>query len=440
MKKLNDIHAEASKYFVAGASAGQRYNAPLGQPLYISRANGSRFWDAEGNEFIDFHTGAGAALFGHNNPRIREAINQALELGFFMNFDTEHHTQLAKLLQHFFPSCERMRLLNTGSEATQAAIRLARTYSGRDKVLRFEGHFHGMHESIWFNHNMISNVDAYGEVETHPDSVGFPINAKDGVVNVIFNNVDAFEHALKKYKDKIACVILEPISYNCGCLEARGEYLRAVREICTRENTVLIFDEVVTGLRMRPGSAQKYYGVLPDVTVMAKAIGGGISIAAFGGKKEIMEHLNPIGKTAVSGTYSGALMPVLASVACLTMASEQGFYDRLEDTGNKLYAGIDDLLAKHKIAAHVRGLGARFGIYFGVENPEDDFDFRKVAVAEDKGTYKKFVTECVKNGLWFHDTAGPVSPAHYGFTVAHTSHDIDDALGRLDSIFAKISR
>ncbi|WP_132073264.1 aminotransferase class III-fold pyridoxal phosphate-dependent enzyme [Sinorhizobium americanum] len=307
----------------------------------------------------------------------------------------------AQVAAAVFPSCERVRLLNTGSEATQAAIRLARTCSGRDKVLRFEGHFHGMHESIWFNHSMVSKVDDHGEVETNPDSVGFPIHAKDGVVNVVFNDVEAFEHALKKYKDQIVCVILEPISYNCGCLESRGDYLRAVREICTRENIVLIFDEVVSGLRMRPGSAQKYYGVLLHLTVMAKAIGGGMSIAAFGGKKGIMEHLNPIGKAAVSGTYSGALIPVLASVACLTMASEEGFYDRIEDTGNKLFAGIDGLLAKHNIAGHVRGLGARFGIYFGVENPEDDFDFRKVAAVQDKTTYKKFLTECVKNGLWY---------------------------------------
>ena len=399
MRKLTDVHAEASKYFIAGASAGQRYNAPLGQPLYISRADGSRFWDTEGNEFIDFHTGAGAALFGHNNPRIREAIDLAMELGFFMNFDTEYHTQLAKLLQQFFPSCERVRLLNTGSEATQAAIRLARAYSGRDKVLRFEGHFHGMHESIWFNHNMVSRVDSQGEVETNPDSAGFPVNAKTGVVNVVFNDVEAIEHALAKYKGEIACVILEPISYNCGCLEARGEYLRAVREICTREDIVLIFDEVISGLRMRPGSAQKYYGILPDLTVMAKAIGGGLSIAAFGGKKQIMERLNPVGDTAVSGTYSGALMPVLASVACLTMASEEGFYDRIEDIGSKLFAGIEDLLSKHKIVGHVRGQGARFGIYFGVENPEDDFDFRKIAAIHDKKTYRNFVTECVKNGF-----------------------------------------
>ncbi len=439
MTKLSEIHAEASKYFTGGASAGQRYNAPLGQPLYITRADGSRFWDADGNEFIDFHTGAGAALFGHNNPRIREAIGKALDAGFFMNFDTEYHTQLARLLQHFFPSCERFRLLNTGAEATQSAIRLARAHTGRDKVLRFEGHFHGMYESIWFNHNMVSNVDGRGEVETNADSEGFPIHAKDGVVNVIFNDVEAVEHAIRKYRDELACVILEPISYNCGCLEARGEYLRAVREICTRENIVLIFDEVVSGLRMRPGSAQKYYGILPDMTAMAKAIGGGLSIAAVGGTKEIMQHVNPTGNAAVSGTYSGALMPVLASIACLTMASEDGFYDRIEAIGGKLFTGIDDLLSKHKIAGHVRGVGARFGIYFGVENPQDDFDFRKVAALQDRATYKKFVTECVNNRLWFHDTAGPVSPAHYGFTIAHTAKDIDETLNRLDKIFKKIA-
>lgn len=439
MTKLSEIHAEASNYFIGGASAGQRYNAPLGHPLYITRADGSRFWDADGHEFIDFHTGAGAALFGHNNPRIREAIGKALDVGFFMNFDTEYHSQLAKLLQHFFPSCERLRLLNTGAEATQSAIRLARTYIGRDKVLRFEGHFHGMYESIWFNHNMVSNVDSHGEVETNADSSGFPIGAKDGVVNVIFNDIEAFEYAVKKYKDQLACVILEPISYNCGCLEARGQYLRDVREICTRENIVLIFDEVVSGLRMRPGSAQKYYDVLPDMTAMAKAIGGGLSIAAVGGKKEIMEHVNPIGNCAVSGTYSGALMPVLASIACLTMAGEDGFYERIELIGKKLFTGIDTLMSKHKIPGHVRGVGARFGIYFGVENTKDDFDFRKVAAAHDRVTYKKFVTECVRNGLWFHDTAGPVSPAHYGFTITHSERDIEETLERLDTIFKKIA-
>lgn len=435
MSKSQAIYDEAKRYYVGGASAGQRFNAALGQPLYVARADGSRFWDADGNEFIDFHTGAGAALFGHNHPRLRDAIKRATDLGFFMNFDTEYHTQLAKLLQNFFPSCERIRLANTGSEATQAAIRVARSHTKRDKVLRFEGHFHGMHENIFFNHNMVSKMDEHGEVQTNPDSLGFPDNAKDIVINVVFNDISALEYALKKYRGQIACVILEPISYNCGCYEARVNYLREVRELCTREEIVLIFDEVICGLRMRPGSAQRYYEVTPDMTTMAKGIGGGISIAAFGGRKEIMDNLNPIGKTAVSGTYSGALIPVMVSIECLTIASEPGFYDKIDAIGHKLFSGINDLFAKHGIPGHVRGIGARFGIYFGVNNEEDDFDFRKVANIHNSALYKKFVIECLRNGLWFHDTAGPVSPAHYGFTIAHTSQDIDTALERLDRVF-----
>ncbi len=438
MTRMQALYDDAKQYFIGGASAGQRYNSVLGQPLYVARAEGSRFFDVDGKEYIDYHTGAGAALFGHNHPRIREALGRAMDMGFFMNFDTEHHARLAKLLRQVFPSCERIRLANTGSEATQAAIRVARSFTGRDKVLRFEGHFHGMHENIWFNHNMVADKDDHGEVKTVPDTMGFPRNATDSVINVVFNDVPALEHALEKYKGEIACVIVEPISYNCGCLEARKEYLAKVRELCTREKIVLIYDEVICGLRMRPGSAQQYFGVLPDMTTMAKAIAGGLSIAAFGGKKEIMESLNPIGKTMVSGTYSGALIPVMAAIECLTMALEPGFYDKIEATGDRLFTGINGLFKKYGKAGHVRGVGARFGIYFGVADAEDDFDFRKVAGAQNREMYKKFVTECLPVGLWFHDTAGPVSPAHYGFTVAHTAEDIDTTLERLDVVFKKL--
>lgn len=435
MSKMQTLFTKADQYFIGGSSAGQRYNSVLGQPLYVARADGSHVFDVDGKEYIDYHTGAGAALFGRNHPRIREAIGRAMDMGFFMNFDTEHHARLAELLQMVFPSCERIRLANTGSEATQAAIRVARSHTGRDKVLRFEGHFHGMHENIWFNHNMVADMDGHGEVRTIPDSQGFPANATDSVINVVFNDAAALEHALEKYKGQIACVILEPISYNCGCYEARKNYLQKVRELCSREDIVLIFDEVICGLRMRPGSAQKYYGVIPDMTTMAKAIAGGMPIAAFGGRKEIMERLNPVGKTMVSGTYSGALMPVMASIECLTMALEPGFYDRIEATGNKLFSGVNDLFAKHGIAGHARGVGARFAFYFGVDNAEDDFDFRKIASEQNRDMYKKFVTGCLPRGLWFHDTAGPVSPAHYGFTVTHTERDIDTTLERLDDIF-----
>ena len=437
MNRIQQIYGEAKDYFVAGASAGQRYNNVLGQPLYIDHADGSHIWDADGKEYIDYHTCAGAGLYGHNHPRIREAIGRAMDKGFFMNFDTEYHVELAKLLQQVFPSCERIRLANTGSEATQAAIRVARSFTGREKIVKFEGHFHGMHENIWFNHNNVYKADEFGEVETVPDSQGFPANAKDCVVNVVFNDIAALEHAVQKYKGEIACVILEPISFNCGCYEARREYLQKVRELCTRENIVLIFDEVVCGLRMRPGSAQRYYDVIPDMTTMAKAIGGGLPIAAFGGRADIMNVLNPIGKTTVSGTYTGSYMPVIVAIECIKMALEPGFYDQIEKIGGKLYRGIDELFAKHGKKGHCRGVGARFAIYFGVENTEDDFDFRKVAAEQDRTMYKKFVTECLSRGLWFHDTAGPVSPAHYGITIAHTEQDIDETLTRMDDIFAQ---
>ena len=436
MSRLKEIFEQAQQYMVGGASAGQRFHKIFGQPLYLERASGCRLYDVDGNEYIDYHTGAGAAMFGHDHPRLKNAVEKALSLGFFMNYDTEHHAEWGKLMGKVFPSCERFRLCNTGSESTQAAIRLARSFTGKDIVIRFEGHFHGMHDGIWFNHNDVAAIDSYGEVETVPDSAGIPDSAKDLVKNVVFNNINALEHAVKKYKGKVAAIILEPISYNCGCYMARKQYLEQVRELCTREEIILIFDEVICGLRMRPGSGQAYYKVMPDLTTMAKGIGGGFPIAAIGGKKDIMNQLNPLGKTVMSGTYSGALMPVLASIECLKMSMEPGFYDHIEAVGKKLFDGINDLFTKNKLVGHARGIGARFSIYFGIENPEDDFDFRKVASQMDKEMYRKYISQCLPNGLFFHDTAAPNSPAHYGFTSQHTLSDIDITLEKMEKIFS----
>jgi glutamate-1-semialdehyde 2,1-aminomutase len=438
MSKLSSLHEEAKKYYIGGASAGQRYHGVLGQPLYLERASGCRLYDVDGNEYIDYHIGAGAALFGHNHPRLRKALEKAMDKGFFMNYDTEYHTELAKRIQKIFPSAEKIRLCNTGSEATQSAIRLARSATGKELIIRFDGHFHGMQETVWYNHNTVAQADQYGEVQTVPDCPGFPGNAKDTVKNVLFNDIGALEHAVKKYKDHLAAIIIEPISFNCGCLIPKKDYLKQVRALCDKEGVILIFDEVITGLRMRPGSAQLHFGVIPDMTTIAKAIGGGFPIAAIAGKESIMKHLNPQGKTSMSGTYTGALIPVLAAVECLNMVLEPGFYDHIETIGNTLYQGINDLFKKHGIQGHARGVGARFGIYFGVEDPEDDYNFRKVAEQIDKATLKKFIHECLPAGLFFHDTAGPVSPAHYGVTSQHTLEDINITLDKMDGIFAKI--
>lgn len=435
MSSMKRIYEAAEEYLVAGSSAGQRYNEILGHPLYLERADGCRLYDAEGREYIDYHGGSGAALFGHNHPRIKAALLRALERGFFMNYDTEDTVELAKLTKKLFPSCEKIRLANTGSEATQGAIRLARGYTGREMVLKFEGHFHGMHESIWFNHSAVSKADAFGQVETTPDSAGFAVDAKNSVINVVFNDPEALRHVVETYKGQIACLILEPISFNCGCLEPAAEFLQLVRDICNQEGIVLIFDEVICGLRMRPGSAQRYYGIYPDLTTTAKAIGGGLPIALIGGKSEIMDYFSPFGPVVMSGTYTGSLMPVMAAVECMKMALEPGFYDHFDKLNEKLLPGFNDLFAKHGIKGHVRGVGARWAIYFGVEDPEDDFDFRKIAQGFDRTMDRKFVTEAVKLGLWFHDTSTDITPAHRALTTAHQLQDIDETLEKADTIF-----
>lgn len=438
MSRQQELYDEACRYLVGGGSAGQRYNAQLGRPLYLERAEGSRLYDVDGNEYIDYHGGSGAALFGHDHPRIKQALTRVIERGFFMNYDTQDTVELAQLVRQVFPSCEKIRLANTGSEATQAAIRLARGYTGRNLVLRFDGHFHGMHENIWFNHNAVNQVDEHGEVTTVPDSAGFPVEAAANVINVVFNDVAALEHVVQKYAGRIAAVILEPISYNCGCLEAREQYLATVREICTREQIVLIFDEVICGLRMRPGSAQARFGVMPDLTAAAKAIGGGLPIALVGGKAEIMDRLNPLGNVSMSGTYTGSLMAVAATVECLKMSLEPGFYDHFDQLGSRLFGGVDELLAKHRLPGHVRGVGARWAIYFGVEDPEDDYDFRRVAATFDRDLDKRFVKAAPAAGLWFHDTSTSITPAHRALMTAHTLADIDETLEKMDGIFATL--
>ncbi len=435
MERLKSIYEEAKKYFVEGASAGGRFNSTIQQPLYIEGADGCRFYDVDGKEYIDYHTGSGAAFFGHNHPRLRKAVEKAMELGFFMNFDTPYHTELAKLYQKMFPCAEMIRLSNTGTEVTMGAERVARSYTGREIIIKMEGHFHGMHELIWFNHNGArGKVHADGTVENIPDTDGMPKCFSEAVRNVPFNDFDSLEKAVVANKGKLAAIMMEPISYNCGCYAARKDYLQKVRELCTNEKIVLIFDEVISGLRMAPGCAQAYYGVTPDLATFAKAIGGGFSIAALCGRKDVMQVLNPTGKTIMSGTYTGALMPVLASIECMKMAMEPDFYDAVNEKADALYGGMNQLMKQYGIPGHVHGVGARFGIYFGVEDPENDYDWRKVGDSYRQDLTRSFLTKSLERGLFMHD-CGAVSPAHYGFSTQHTMEDVNITLNRMDDIF-----
>lgn len=435
-EKNRALYEEAKRYMPGGACAGGRSNRIFGMPLYLDHASGSKLYSVDGNAYIDYHCGAGAALYGHGHPRLKAALEDVISKGFYMNHDSVYTVEFAKKFTSIVPSVEKIRLTNSGSEATMAALRLARGYTGRKIILKMDGHFHGMHEMIWYNHGNFPDMNEDGEVvRTVPDSGGIPDEMGAFVKVIRYNDIHALEAAVDKYNGQIAAVIMEPISFNCGCFAGIREYLQQVREICTKNGIILIFDEVICGMRFRPGSAQGYYGVYPDLSTFAKAIGGGIPIALVGGKSEIMDTFNPNGPVVCSGTTSGTQMGVRVGLECLNMVSEPWFFDQIEKTADTLYGRINDLFEKHGIPGHVRGLGARFGIYFGCDDPNTDFDLRQTMKTYDVEMSKKFIAGALERGLYFHYYGDAPYPAHCGFSIQHTTEDIAVTLERIDDIF-----
>jgi glutamate-1-semialdehyde 2,1-aminomutase len=421
--KGEELYASAQRHLIGGGGAGGRYHPLLKRPLYLSRGKGSRFWDVDGKEYIDFFTGSGANFLGHDHPAIMAAIRQALEVGIICNGETEYHSRLAELVADAVPCAEKIRFANSGTEATLGAIRIARSYAKRPKILKFEGHFHGMHELVWFNcATPPGEVRADGTVAPVPDTDGIPAAFGELVVVVPFNDPNAFTKAIAAHGKDLAAVIIEPISYNQGCIPAQPEFLRLVRETCTREGIVLIFDEVLSGFRMCRGGAQAYYGVTPDLCTLAKALGGGVPIAAVCGKSEVMSVLNPTGRTVMSGTYTGHLTAVLGAIACQTELAKPDFYPHITRLAERLYRGIADALARRGIPGIVQGIGARFGVYFGLTDPVTSY---RQAALTNRDLEVKFILGCVKRGLYIHDYGHTM---HHGFSAQHTEADIDQAL------------
>ena len=429
------LFERAQKHLVGGAVAGGRYNPLLARPLYVSRGDGSRFWDVDGREYIDFFTGSGATFLGHNHPAINDAIRQALEVGIICNGETVHHSQLAEMIADAVPCAEKIRLQNSGTEATMGALRIARAFTGKSKILKFEGHFHGMHDYLWFNCSTATgNARDDGTVAPLPDSDGIPAVLSDLVVVVPFNDFEAFERAVEAHGADLAAVIMEPISYNQGCIPAAPDFLQAVRRTCSDTGIVLIFDEVLSGFRMCRGGAQEYLGVVPDMCTLAKALGGGVPISAICGRADIMSVLNPVGQTVISGTYTGHLVSVLAAIACQREIATPGFYDHINGLAERLYDGIRSLLELTGVPGTVQGVGARFGLYLGVITPVTNY---REATTADRTMEVGFLRGCVDRGLYLHDY-GHRTPMHHGFSAQHTIEDIDEALNIVEDVFREI--
>lgn len=425
----------ARQYLAGGVSASTRVNRALGRPMYFDRAAGCRLWDLDGREYIDLCTSHGAALLGHAHPEVLEAVQGAIARGAPCSYENETHALLARELCEAIPCCERVRFTGSGSEATMHCLRLARAYTRRTKLLKFEGNFHGYHDQVMFA--LSAPPEGPGPV-THPRvapaSTGMVPALAEQLVVVPFNRPDLLEQAFAEHGHELAAAICEPVYFNAGCILPTPEFMSALRRLTQQHGALLVFDEVLCAFRMGPGGAQEYLGVTPDLCTLGKAIGGGFPLSAFGGRHDIMRHLMPEGDCQHSGTYNGHVVPVAAGLAAVRAYRRPGFYDHINALAGKLYSGLAELFRRHSIAARVQGLGARFGIYFGITHEVRDW---RDTLAHDRAKMLQFIAAAIDEGVYFHDYGG--AACHHGFCSAMTVADVDETLARLDRALARVA-
>jgi glutamate-1-semialdehyde 2,1-aminomutase len=434
MNRVVEQYQRACHALAGGVTSSVRLNRALGHPLLFDRAEGCRLWDLDGREYIDLCCSHGATLLGHGDARVRRAVDQVLARGAACSYENELHTELAELLCKTVPCCELVRFTGSGTEATMHCLRLARAYTGRPKILKLEGNFHGFHDQVMFATG--TPADQLGPENApalYPGSAGLGAGLEQNLIVVPYNRTDLLEAAFRRHGAELAAVIWEPIYYNAGCILPLPEFTSALCRL-TRENGVLlIFDEVLTAFRMAVGGAQEYLNVTPDLCTLGKAVGGGFPLSVFGGRRDIMDRLMPKGDCQHSGTYNGHPVAVAAGLAAVTAYRQPGFYDHIYAVADRLYGGLQALFTRHKIEARVQGLGARFGIYFGITQEVRDY---RDTLKHQRGRMLQFVKLAIEHGVYLHDYGG--AACHHGFCAAMSLADVDDVLNRLDSALGQM--
>ena len=424
------LYERARRVMPGGVNASARLNPLLKRPLFFDLGQGPHLYDVDGHRYIDYCLSHGASLLGHGHPAIVTAVQEALSMGILCAYETEVQVEVAEKLVSLFPGMDMLRYSCTGTETTWHALRVARAYTGRWGVVKFEGHYHGVNDTVGYSHwpklDLAGPPDAPRAV---PDSAGIPPANTELVTILPFNDVPAFERCLQEKGDALAAVIMEPINYDSCGLRPTPEFLQAVRERTRQKGIVLILDEVLSGFRVRLGPALGS-AVIPDMTVLGKAVGGGLPVSMFMGRREIMETCTPVGPALHSGTYNGHLALAAAARGFLGVVTQPGFYESLTATGERLYAGMRDILARRGIKAWVQGVGARFGLLFGLD--EEPRNYRDVA-KQDLRKMGDFHLACLKRGVYLHY----VSP-HHGYSSAHTTADIDETLDVMDQAAAEL--
>lgn len=435
MTRVIDRFQAARRTLAAGVSASTRVNRALGHAMLFDRAAGCRLWDLDGREYIDLCCSHGATLLGHGDERVQQAVRQVLARGAACSYENELHGELSALLCQTIPCCDRVRFTGSGTEATLHCIRLARAFTGRGKLLKFEGNFHGYHDQVMFS--IGTPADKLGD-ETFPTkfpgSAGLTPGIEDQLVLVPYNRPAALAAAFDRYGSELAAVICEPVWFNAGCILPTPEFMASLRELTRRHGVLLLFDEVLSAFRMAPGGAQEYLGVTPDLCTLGKAVGGGFPLSVFGGREDIMARLMPDGDCQHSGTYNGHPVAVAAGLAAVTAYTQPGFYDHVRHVGERLFAGLNEIFSRHGVPGRVQGLGARFGVYFGLDKPPQTY---RDVVRHDRALMLRFVAAAIAEGVYFHDYGG--ASCHHGFCAATTQADVDEALARLDRAVRRLN-
>lgn len=425
--KQNSYLELAQQYLLGGVSSSFRINPFNGQRMYLSRADGPFIYDLDGKEYIDIFMGHGANTLGHNRPEIREAILRVTELGFYAEYDHPLAIELAKKIVEHIPCAERIRYVNSGSEGTLLALRLARGYTGRDKVVRIDGHFHGGHDYALPN-NLVAFIDKDnpGDRLSKISSLtaGVPEVIRDTLYVIPWNNAEVFENLAREKGHEIAAIMMNPVDYNNGCIGTSTEYLQAVRDICDQYGIVFILDEILSGFRTGISCAQGYYGVTPDVCTLGKALTNGIPLGAIAGKKEIMDKImDPVDPVVAGGTFSGNLLGCAAGVTALGIMEQPGFFESWLNRVDTFIATIQNMFDETGLPAIVQNIGCTFGIYVGTREPVLT---HKDIYKRDLDLTKKFFSKCIEKGAYFH-TDFTVSAMHDEEVLERTAQLMGEA-------------
>ena len=393
------------------------FNAVEGTPVFISKAKGAYTYDEDGNKYIDYMSSWGPLILGHSDPDVVRAVKKAAERGMSYGAPCESEVAIAKLIVKSFPAIDMVRMTNSGTEATMSGVRLARAYTKRDYIVKFEGCYHGHADFLLVQAG--SGATTFGT----PSSPGVPKSFTDKTLLAKYNDIDSVERLFKKYGDKIAAVILEPVAANMGVIPPQKDFLKHLRKVTKRNGALLIFDEVITGFRLSMGGAQKYFGVTPDITCLGKIIGGGLPVGAFGGSKKIMNMVAPVGPMYQAGTLSGNPLAMAAGMATLTKLNKKGNYKKLKKLTDNLVEGLQDIITKLEIQASINSLESMFTLFFTCPAPHD----YKTALASDTKKYSKFFENLLSTGIMF-----PPSQFEAVFlSLSHTEKDVNKTLNAL---------